>query len=46
MQKVSRDPDFVAKVRDSVALYLNNPPEPSSGRRNNDELCDGAFCQP
>jgi hypothetical protein len=22
-QKVSRDPDFVAKVRDSVGLYLN-----------------------
>jgi hypothetical protein len=28
-KKVSRDPDFVAKVRDSVGLYLN-PPEPSS----------------
>jgi hypothetical protein len=27
VQKVRRDPDFVAKVRDSVGLYLD-PPEP------------------
>jgi transposase len=32
-QKVSRDPDFVAKVRDSVGLYLN-PPEPSFRKAN------------